>query len=132
MSVLSNAHITTVLVTTDLARSKDFYQHKLGLTLKGTIPEVGMTFEGADGTDLFIYLRPEGTKAEHTVAGFTVSDLAACIQELKSIGVTFEDYDIPEKGIKTDENHIASFGEYLTSWFTDPDGNILALDQKTS
>lgn len=64
-------------------------------------------------------------KATNTVASFKVDDVLATVNELKGKEVTFESYDMPE--IKTDENNIATFGEYKAAWFKDPDGNILAL-----
>ena len=55
-----------------------------------------------------------------------VSDLEAEMAELRSHGITFEEYDMP--GLTT-ENGIATAGNIRGAWFKDPDGNILSLGQ---
>ncbi len=52
-------------------------------------------------------------------------DVLVAVNELKAKGVQFESYDMP--GLKTDENNIATFGEYKAFWFKDPEGHILAI-----
>jgi hypothetical protein len=57
--------------------------------------------------------------------GFTAKDLGAEMEQLKTRGVTFEEYDIP--GVKTVDG-IAEFGEgERGAWFKDSEGNIIAL-----
>jgi hypothetical protein len=51
------------------------------------------------------------------------------VARLKNKGVTFEQYDMP--GLKTDENGIAELGGEKGAWFKDPEGNILALGERT-
>ena len=41
-------------------------------------------------------------------------------------GVKFEDYDIPEMGLKT-TNGVAELGGMKSAWFKDTEGNILNL-----
>ncbi len=48
------------------------------------------------------------------------------VAELRSRGVTFEQYDMP--GMKT-VNGIATAGGAKAPWFKDTEGNILALIQ---
>jgi predicted enzyme related to lactoylglutathione lyase len=64
--------------------------------------------------------------AQNTVAGFRVKNLEREMEELRSSGVTFEEYDFP--GLKT-EKGIATFEGGRGAWFKDPDGNIFALTQ---
>ena len=47
---------------------------------------------------------------------------------LRERGVAFEEYDLPD--LKT-ENGIASIGDLRASWARDPDGNIIAFEQRT-
>lgn len=125
--MLNNAKLYAVLSTTDLDRAKRFYGETLGLkpiTKEGT-PEGHVMFEAGNGTGVVVYQRPTPPKAENTVAGFDVLDLEAEMAELRSKGVTFEEYDFP--GLKT-ENGVATLGNYKSAWFKDPDGNIIALN----
>jgi hypothetical protein len=48
----------------------------------------------------------------------------AAVEDLRSRGVQFEDYDLPE--FKT-EGGIATSGDFQAAWFRDPDGNILCV-----
>ena len=118
--MLRSAPVAAVLPSTDLERSKDFFQNKLGLNLRsGDGP---LIFEAGNGTLLQVYYRPGGVKPEHTVAAFRVTGIADVIQGLMDNGVTFDDYE----GM---ENHIMASGQSRLAWFKDPDGNTLALDE---
>ena len=46
------------------------------------------------------------------------------VDDLKAKGVAFEDYDIPEIGLKT-VGGIAQFDGSKSAWFKDSEGNIL-------
>jgi hypothetical protein len=56
-----------------------------------------------------------------------VQDIGAEMADLRSRGVTFEEYDLP--GLKT-VGGVASFGENQVSYFKDTEGNILSLAQR--
>ncbi len=123
--MLTNAPVFATLAVENLERAKTFYQEKLGLKL---LPEAmpGMAlFQCGKGTQLEMYER-EASKAEHTVATFEVADLASTVAELKSNGVTFEEYDFPD--FKT-VNSIATIGPSKAAWFKDTEGNILCIHQ---
>jgi hypothetical protein len=60
---------------------------------------------------------------------FEVADVDAVVDDLVSRGVTFEQYDFP--GVKTDERGVAQIQGERGAWFKDPDGNILAIGQRT-
>ena len=53
---------------------------------------------------------------------FVTADLDAEMSDLRSRGVTFEDYDFP--GLKT-ENGVAEYDGSRGAWFKDSEGNIL-------
>jgi predicted enzyme related to lactoylglutathione lyase len=121
--MLASAPVAVVLPSTDLERSKDFYENKLGLKLRdGSGP---LIFEAGAGTLVQIYSRPEGVKPEHTVAAFRVTGIEDIIAGLEANGVVFEDY-----GGMT--NHIMENGPSKLAWLRDPDGNTIALDQYTA
>jgi predicted enzyme related to lactoylglutathione lyase len=124
--MLSNAPVSAILPVTDLVGAKDFYEKKLGLKCLPMPMDDPMIFEAGKGTTLVVYYRPQPTKAEHTVAGFLVDDVAQTIKDLEAKGVVFEDYDMP--GLKT-VNHIMDYGAGKSAWFKDPDGNTIAINQ---
>src|SRR6185436_15122398 len=69
---------------------------------------------------------PNQTPASFTVLNFHVDDIEEAVDELKSLGVSLEHYDLPD--IKTDERGIAR-GPHgpIIAWFKDPAGNILSV-----
>ena len=62
-----------------------------------------------------------------------VDDVPATVQELRGNGVEFLDYDLP--GLKTEEG-IATAEEggqsFQIAWFTDSEGNIIAVANNPS
>lgn len=124
--MLDSAPVSAVLPATDLARAKDFYQNKLGLKPMPMSVDDPAIFMAGEGTSLVLYHRSEPTKAEHTVAGFRVADVAQTIKDLEAKGVVFEDYDMP--GLKT-VDHIMDYGTAKSAWFKDSEGNIIAINQ---
>ena len=118
--------ISAVLCSGDLARSREFYEQVVGLTLSvETIPN-HLLFECGDGT-LLVYGRPRPNTADHTQVRLWTDDVERDVRELETRGATFEDYDFPT--LKT-VNHVATTpGIGKSAWFRDPDGNTLALFQ---
>jgi catechol 2,3-dioxygenase-like lactoylglutathione lyase family enzyme len=107
----------------DLNKAKDFYSQTLGLDVKQT-PE-GLELRTGDNT-IFLYPKPNHTPASFTVLNFQVDDIEEAIDELESMGVSLEHYNLPD--IKTDERGIARGGPGPTiAWFKDPAGNILSV-----
>jgi len=124
--MLGNAPMAAMLVATDIERAKKFYSETLGLqSSELPIPEDGAAFVSGDGAMLYLYQRQNGTKADHTQAGWMVEDLEKSVTALQEKGVTFEQYDMP--GLKTDERGIAEGDGNRSAWFKDTEGNILAL-----
>jgi len=70
---------------------------------------------------------PAGT-AKSTYMSFDVANLEEAVKELRDRGVVFEEYDMP--GLKTVDG-IAEIQGVKGAWFKDPDGNILALGERT-
>jgi len=110
----------------DLKKAKDFYGQTLGLDVSET-PE-GLELHTANNT-VFLYPKPNHTPASFTVLNFHVDDIEAAVDELTGLGVTFEQYDMPD--IKTDKRGIARGPHGPTiAWFKDPAGNILSVLQE--
>ena len=121
--MLTNVPVHPTLPVVDLARAKKFYEEKLGLKVIRTDPSPGAVLQAGEGTNLYIYQRA-ATKADHTTASFTVSDVEATVKELKVKGVVFEDIDTPS--FKTVDG-IFTMGDIKGAWFKDTEGNTLAV-----
>ncbi len=125
--MLGTGRISAVLTSTDLARTQEFYEKQVGLTLSPeTIPN-HLLFESPDGSTLLVYGRPGGNKADHTQVRFWSRDIDSDVKELAARGVVFEEYDFPK--LKTVDHIATTAGIGKSAWFKDPDGNILALFQ---
>jgi catechol 2,3-dioxygenase-like lactoylglutathione lyase family enzyme len=122
--MLTRAHATAMLPTTNVDRSVRFYEDKLGLHPKSKLPSGEVLFE-SDGGTFALYPRATPPKSDHTALSWEVADVEAEMSDLRSRGVRFEDY--PE--MKTREG-LAELGEgEKAAWFKDPDGNILCIHQ---
>ncbi|MEU6933691.1 VOC family protein [Streptomyces sp. NPDC046385] len=120
--MLAESPIAAIIPVNDMARAKRFYTETLGLTLIKESPE-DTRFE-TGGTMIGLYETPYGGQAQHTLASWKVADLDAEMKDLRSKGVTFEDYDLP--GIKTVDGVVES-DEMRGAWFKDSEGNILCV-----
>lgn len=124
--MLNEAQVFASIPVVDLDEAKAFYGETLGLTLGESPEPTVLVFEAGAGTRLMVYSRPTPTQADHTAAGFMVSDVDAIVDDLIARGVRFERYDMP--GIEVDERGVATFGPGKVAWFKDPGGNILSLN----
>ena len=125
--MVGNNRISAVLVSTDLERSQDFYQNKVGLTLSPETIKNHLLFDCGDGTTLLIYGRGSGNTADHTQVRFWSTDIDKDVAELVSRGIEFEEYDTDM--FKTVNHVVTSLGIGRSGWFKDPDGNTVALFQ---
>jgi len=123
--MLNGNQVTTMLPVKDMARARHFYEHQLGLQPHGLRAD-GKFIYRCGGTELALFPRPGGTKAEHTAVSFKVADIASEIRDLEARGVQFAEYDLP--GLKTVE-HVCVLGSEKAAWFLDPEGNILCLHE---
>jgi len=114
-----------MLPVKDMARARRFYEEQLRLAPAGLKPDGKFVYR-CGGTEIALFPKAEGTKAEHTALSFKVPDIRAAIGELKGRGVRFADYDYP--GLKTVE-HVCVLGAEKAAWFEDPEGNILCLHE---
>ena len=123
--MLNGNPVTAILPVKDMARARRFYEKSLGFAPLGAKPDGKFVYR-CGGTEIALFPRPEGTKAEHTALSFRVPDIVAAIRELEGRGVKFADYDLP--GLKTVE-HVCVLGSEKAAWFQDPEGNILCLHE---
>ena len=124
--MVAQNRISAVVSSTDLERSREFYEQKVGLTLSPeTIPN-HLLFEGGDGTTLLVYGRPSPNLADHTQVRIWCADVAADVSELVGRGVAF---DLVEFGDFKMVDHVLTTPVGSSAWFKDPDGNTIALFQ---
>ena len=109
----------------DVSRARQFYEQKLGF--KPAREQAGGVFyEFGEHTGCFMYPSPNAGTSKASQAFWQVDDIEREVAELKSRGVTFEDYDVP--GMKM-QNSIATGGGAKAAWFKDSEGNIMAVIQ---
>ena len=123
--MLSDASVTTMLPVKDMERARAFYEGCLGLKPGGFRPD-GKFVYTVGGSTLALFPKPEGTKADHTAISFRVENIVDSIEQMKSAGVKFEDYDFP--GLKT-VNHVCVLGAEKAAWFKDTEGNYLCIHE---
>lgn len=124
--MLRSAFAMASLPAEDIQRAIKFYTEVLGLKKVSEPFEGGVIFEAGNGSQFFMYQRAR-TKAEHTVLNFMVDNVEAEVKELAGKGVKFEQYDTP--GVKTNALGIAEVEGQKAAWFTDPEGNIIAIEE---
>ncbi len=117
--------VYAALPATDLERAKRFYAEKLGLTPQERSDE--LRYDCGDGSAFFVFSTSISRRGGHTQAGTGVPDIGAAVAELRSLGVTFEEYDTPE--LRTVDGIATQPSGDRAAWFTDSEDNMLALVQ---
>ncbi len=125
MSLFPSTEATCILPVKDMERARKFYDESLGLEPVGGKPDGKFVYR-CGGTEIALFPKPEGTKAQHTALSFRVDNITDAIALLKSRGVIFADYDYP--GLKTVGN-VCVLGSEKAAWFEDTEGNILCLHE---
>jgi catechol 2,3-dioxygenase-like lactoylglutathione lyase family enzyme len=123
--MLADANINAVLAVKDLDEAKKFYGEALGLKQAKEDPG-GVTYKSGT-TTLYVYPSEFAGTNKATAAGWSVSDLKAVVEDLKSRGVVFEHYPDMEGVTLEGDIHVMD-GAFKAVWFKDPSGNILAID----
>ena len=131
--MLSDTRIDATIPVVDLKRARRFYRDTLALeeiTPADIDPELAKDnamFRVGDCSRFLLFRRPYASKAEHTIAFFTVKDLETTMDELIARGVRFERYDLPD--LKTDERGMVQQDGMKAAWFKDSEGNIIGVSE---
>jgi catechol 2,3-dioxygenase-like lactoylglutathione lyase family enzyme len=125
--MLATGEAYAVLAAEDIQRARTYYKDKLGLD-PAEDGEGELRYRMQGGTGFLIYETGNARSAKNTVLCWITDDLDGEMSELRGRGVVFEDYDFP--GLKT-ENGVSTTGSERAAWFTDSEGNILCLAQRT-
>lgn len=121
--MLGKADATPMVAVKDLDRARKFYEDTLGLKAKDEWGE-GVTLESGD-TRINLYRSEFAGTNKATALTFDVDDIDKEVGELKEKGIFFEQYDLP--GLERQGDLYVGEGGFKTTWFKDPDGNILSL-----
>ncbi len=111
----------------DIEKAKQFYSETMGV--KAEIdPHMGtLKLSMEDGTQIFIYSKPDHVPATYTVLNFIVDNIDIAVDELAAKGMVCEKYE----GFTQDDKGIARSTDPTKgpsiAWFKDPAGNILSL-----
>ena len=125
--MLGNTTPTPTIAVSDLTRARQFYEQILGLQMEHETPEAGVVVYKSGAGRVQIYVSSFAGSNKSTYATWEVDDIQACVEELKSKGVSFEHY--PDMPGVTLEGDVHIWDNEKAVWFKDPDGNILCVDQ---
>ena len=124
--MLGKADATPMVAVKDLDRARKFYEDTLGLKTKDEWGE-GVTLESGD-TRINLYRSEFAGTNKATALNFDVDDIDKEVEELKGKGIFFEQYDLP--GLQRQGDLYVGEGGFKTTWFKDPDGNILSFREE--
>ena len=121
--MLRDTDATATLAVRDLDAAAKFYGETLGLNRASAEDHEALVFESGD-TTINVYRSAYAGTNKATALTWMVDDVDDVVRTLKTKGVKFEHYDLPEMRREGDV-HVS--GDFKIAWFKDPDGNILSV-----
>jgi catechol 2,3-dioxygenase-like lactoylglutathione lyase family enzyme len=121
--MLGHADAVANIAVRSLETARRFYEGTLGLQPVDQEGEEVIVFRSG-GSKLNVYRSRYAGTNEATAVTWAVDDVDGVVRELKSKGVVFEHYDLPEM---TRQGDVHLSGDLKVAWFKDPDGNILNI-----
>jgi catechol 2,3-dioxygenase-like lactoylglutathione lyase family enzyme len=123
---LSSYKLSASIAVSDMARAKEFYEGKLGLSAVRAQADGSQIYASGGDASLHVYSSSaHAGKSTATLATWYVDDVERVVDELSSGGVTFEHYE----ELTTDEKGISPrAGGGKVAWFKDPNGNTFAVE----
>ncbi|WP_418123201.1 VOC family protein [Variovorax sp. 160MFSha2.1] len=122
--MLGNINAVANLAVKDLAVARRFYEDTLGLTQVDAEGDEVIVYRSGN-TRINVYRSQfAGTNQATAVTWSVDGDIERLVDALKSRGVRFEHYDMPDTQ-RVGDLHV--MGDMKVAWFKDPDGNILNL-----
>ena len=122
--MLNDINAVATLAVKDLDVAAHFYRDTLGLPQVDAEGDEVITLRS--GTSMInVYCSEYAGTNKATAVTWTVGeDIERVVRDLKTKGVIFEHYDMPNS---TRQGDIHVFGDVKAAWFKDPDGNILNI-----
>ncbi|BEP39712.1 VOC family protein [Variovorax sp. V15] len=122
--MLGNINAVANLAVKDLAVARRFYEDTLGLNQVDAEGDEVIVYRSGN-TRINVYRSQfAGTNQATAVTWSVDGDIERLVDALKSRGVRFEHYDMPDTQLVGD---LHVMGDMKVAWFKDPDGNILNL-----
>ena len=123
--MLEAAPIMAFVSTTDLDGARAFYEGTLGLKQIDAEGEEVVVYQNGSSR-LNVYRSQYAGTNKATAVTWPVDNVEDEVRTLKSKGVAFEHYDLPELKLQGDV-HVAEGADMKVAWFKDPDGNIFSI-----
>jgi catechol 2,3-dioxygenase-like lactoylglutathione lyase family enzyme len=125
-SVLSSVAPVAFVPSTDLERSREFYEQVLQLPV-AYADSFAVVLQAGGTTVRVTNVGPDLHVQPFTVLGWQVTDVHAEIAELTARGVSF----LRVPGVEQDEARVwVAPGGTKVAWFKDPDGNTLSVSSR--
>ena len=124
--MLSNKNALANIAVKNLEISRKFYENVLGLEEIDSVREV-VVYRCGNAAIIVYQSQYAGTNKATSATWVVGEDMDVLVKELKSKGVQFEHYNMPNTTLKGD---IHFDGDMKVAWFKDPDGNILNIINK--
>ena len=121
--MLGERPVFPILLSTDMAASRSFYEGTLGLELADENDE-RMVFRCGGGTAFIVSRSTVGTSDTQTQMVWRVPDIHAALADLRARGVRIEEYVAPAP---VTVDGIADMGHSWAAWFVDPSRNVLSV-----
>lgn len=126
---LRGYRVSPSIAVSDISGAALFYEGKLGLQPGPEQSDESRIYPCAAGTALHVYVSPTpAARGSGTAATWYVPDLDRLVDELGAAGVAFERYNDP--ALKADERGIHELDDGRVAWFSDPDGNTFAIEER--
>jgi catechol 2,3-dioxygenase-like lactoylglutathione lyase family enzyme len=122
--MLGDRQTVATVAVRDMAAASKFYERTLGLTRIASEGSGAFAYRTGNSTLLVYVSEYAGTNRATAVTWVIGDDVDAVVRALKSKGMIFERYDLPDTRHEGDV-HVS--GSRRVAWFKDPDGNIHAL-----
>lgn len=124
--MLSDCRVTATIPVQDLDAVRSFYEDTLGLKVAEERSD-GLLFDCGGGSQILVFPSSGASDGSFTQASWECADLDAEIADLRSRGITFETYDMPD--FTSDANGVVEVQGARAAWFKDPAGNLLAVGE---
>lgn len=130
-TTLSSAMLGASIAVSDMARARPVYEDQLGLSVAEDRPDGSRIYASGGGAWLHVDPFPDNAgKATATLGTWYVAELEQLVDRLsqrRAVGALRRPRAADRRrGIAETE------GGGTVAWFTDPDGNTFAIEQKTA
>jgi catechol 2,3-dioxygenase-like lactoylglutathione lyase family enzyme len=122
--MLENTDAAANVAVRNLSAARKFYEGTLGLEKVDEEGDDVVVYRSGHSRIIVYRSQFAGTNRATNVTWSVGDDVEGLVSKLKSKGVAFEHYDLPDSQRKGDV-HIG--GRMKVAWFKDPDGNILCI-----